>query len=252
MSDIEKSEIKETIEKYCLGLMTSSEKQAFERKLQSDEPLNAQLEALRPVILGLKLSEIKDSIQDIHHTSQTRKNRTQLVLISGIAASVALFFVMFSLFFQGSDQALFGKYFLPYPDVVTKRTSGTSSSNGMSFYRQGDYQNAIKSFNEHQDKTNEVLFYLAISYLAIQEGEKAIEILKSEELQHSRFKNLVNWYLALGYLLVKDTTKCQELLEGKVIQESSYKDKAKELMNELQRQNSDARTDFKPGTRVKK
>ncbi len=111
---------------------------------------------------------------------------------------------------KDNDSALFGKYFTPYPDMITVKNLSFRSDNtqdfleGMTFYSLGDYDSAIYHFNiclSHDIGGDTVAFYKGIASLASGKTiDSAITVFNSLIRKKSPFSNRSEWYLALAYL----------------------------------------------------
>ena len=236
MSDLSNYTPEEAVERYCLGEMDANEKQAFEKRLEEDAQLSTLLEELKPAILALKMSDLSNNLREIHLEQSSPSGGSKRFIYIGIAASISIIALFFSITFQQSNEDLFDTYFQPYPDVITKRSNAneSSSESGMASYSSGDYEKTIESLSSNSQLSPDQLFYLAQAHLALKEGEKAIEILESNSFEDSKLKSQVNWYLALGYLLTENETKGKELLRTLAQGEGSYKERAEELLNRLE------------------
>lgn len=118
------------------------------------------------------------------------------------------------------------------------RSSEQQDKKAMAFnaYEQGEYEKAIALFSELYSVDNEpyYLFYKANALLKLEKAEEAIPLL----LEHLKTKDTLtektNWYLALSYLKVEDSKKAKEFLNT-VISNGAYKNKeAKELLKEFE------------------
>jgi len=236
MSDLSNYTSEEAIERYCLGNMDEEERLAFENQLEEDNELKTLLEELKPAILALKLEGLRSNLQEIHLEKGKNSGRSKRLIYIGVAASISIIALFFSLSLQRSNKELFDAYFQPYPDVITKRSSAgePSSDSSMSSYSSNDYEKTIESLSSNPKLSSDQLFYLAQAYLALKEGEKAVEILEGNSFEDSKLKSQVNWYLALGYLLTENETKGKELLYTLAQSQSSNKERAEELLQKLE------------------
>src|SRR5690606_16960572 len=106
------------------------------------------------------------------------------------------------------NEKLYAANFEPYPNIVapTVRNSDTAQSNiekAFRYYDDGEYAKAAAAFKiwYDLDTTGDANFYYAISLMADQQVENAIEALEDPDWEiPERYRVQTNWYLALGYL----------------------------------------------------
>ena len=110
----------------------------------------------------------------------------------------------------------------------------------MLFYNKQEFQKATPLFEQYliigekQWNKTQVQLYLAISYLGLEEIEKAQNILISLHQQKNNKPHAsVAWYLALSYIKQEKTTEAQPLLEA-LKNNTEYKNRAIKLLEKLQ------------------
>jgi hypothetical protein len=84
--------------------------------------------------------------------------------------------------------------------------------NGMSYYRIGEYENAVSQFKTipSNDTAN---YYLGISFLKLNKPDSALIDLKKID-KNSKYYNRANYYLALSYLLTNKKDSCINILKS--------------------------------------
>jgi tetratricopeptide (TPR) repeat protein len=126
-------------------------------------------------------------------------------------------------------EKIYNQNFEAYPNVVAPTVRDVSTSENdvqkaFSYYDNHNYKEAVKAF-ETLD-TEDAHFYLAMSLMADYQTEKAVEVMKNNDLQSSEtYKNQTDWYLALAYLKMNDKNMAIDYL-NKVIK--SYPSKTEE------------------------
>lgn len=133
------------------------------------------------------------------------------------ASVIIIIGLVYILLFQSlSNSELFTRYFEPYPDIITTRNVDNSNlAKGLKSYSSGEYEMAITIFNSlpptDPDYTT-ALFYMAISYLAITQPQIAIDSLEKLNRIDKTYQEQVHWYLALSYLKLDDTKSAKKQL----------------------------------------
>lgn len=100
-------------------------------------------------------------------------------------------------------------------------------------YDQQNYAEAIRLFEAVQQKDEGVLLYLGNSYLASGQPEKALPLLEKVLNNYDAFDEQAEWYVAVSYLKLEERDKAREALKKVVARESSYKSKAQLILEKL-------------------
>jgi len=110
--------------------------------------------------------------------------------------------------------------------------------NAMNLYKQGNYKESLIIINELLQITpanDTINYYSGVLNYELHNNDKAIEDFKKTLSNNaSAFKEKAEFRLALTYLLIDNTEKAKEIF--KIISESSshlYKEKSEEILNEL-------------------
>jgi len=136
------------------------------------------------------------------------------------------------------NQQLFTEYFKPYPNVIiTKGLNEELLSVGMYYYDMSKYDSAIIFYNKilaNKSTNTEVLFYKGVCFLSINKTEEAIEIFSDiVSGKETPYKSPTEWYLALSYLKMQDVRKAKEILTLIRNRDSYYNQSLEELLEKL-------------------
>ena len=113
---------------------------------------------------------------------------------------------------------------------------GTQSIEALKLYDQGNYEEALNSFDEYLHLNPEDLesrFYYGISALMNNEFEIAEKELQSIANSDSRLSNQATWYLALSRINTDKIDLAKENLNSLIEGKSSYSKRAEEIMRKL-------------------
>jgi tetratricopeptide (TPR) repeat protein len=100
-------------------------------------------------------------------------------------------------------------------------------------YDQQDYVLAIQLFEKLSVQDEAVLLYLGNSYLASGQPEKALLLFERVLNNYDVFDEQAEWYVAVTYLKLEEREKAREALQKVVARESSYKAKALLILEKL-------------------
>jgi tetratricopeptide (TPR) repeat protein len=100
-------------------------------------------------------------------------------------------------------------------------------------YDQQDYVLAIQLFEKLSVQDEAVLLYLGNSYLASGQPEKALLLFEKVLNNYEVFDEQAEWYVAVTYLKLEEREKAREALQKVVARNSSYKSKAQLILDKL-------------------
>jgi tetratricopeptide (TPR) repeat protein len=134
---------------------------------------------------------------------------------------------------QPSSAELFASNFEPYDNVITVRGEVSTLDKGLEFYDQKKYIEAIEQFKTSTEDAR-AQFYLAESYLAVNDFKAAISLFETilTQSELSVFHEIANYHLALAYLGNEDIEGCKKILNA-IKSESSYFAAAQALLSDL-------------------
>lgn len=162
-----------------------------------------------------------------------------------LAASILLIVGVSVYIFQSNEtqeQQLFSTYFSPrvHPDAPVRGESVINlnevEAKAMYAYEAEDFKKAINHYEilvrEYPRNSKHALF-LSISYLGVNNPEKAINVLSRLEKVDENYKSDIAWYLALAYLKNNEKNAARIVLESLVKEDSFYTESAIEILNAL-------------------
>jgi tetratricopeptide (TPR) repeat protein len=187
----------------------------------------------------------KDSRPSVYNDNRTMNwigRNTFLWTIGAAAAAVLLIF----LFIPGDDsttgERLFNRYFNQLKPL-SYAARGTSQSDlaffeGISAFKNGAYTDALTSLAKTDDESiynAEALFYLPLTYMALNDFHKAVEMFDTYLSNYSKHEIEAKWYLALCYVKSGEFRKAIPYLNDVSEVESIYKLPAEKLSNRAYR-----------------
>jgi tetratricopeptide (TPR) repeat protein len=142
----------------------------------------------------------------------------------------------------GPGQALFNRYFEPYPSnrpVVRGSAPADARSSALALYEAHDYSGALAAFEaglRQEPGDAEVLFYAGLSRLAMGQAREAVRDLEQvRQRGDSELRAPAAWYLALAHLRGRDLAAARSQLAQVVEGGGFYRDRAQALLSDLDR-----------------
>ncbi len=196
--------------------------------------------------IAVELSNQEGEKTDLEDTK--KQNSTIIIFFNrykmAIAASIALIIISWLSFRQlmpVSETALFTQNFEPYlyASTITRGEAVQSedmSSRAYAAYARADYPQAASLLESiiptSQFKTKDQ-FFLGNTYLAMGQGNKAIEMFSLVVLDHDSLEIFAQWYLGLSYLQTGDTASTIEVLI--IVRDAGleHAEEAKKIVNKL-------------------
>lgn len=204
------------IEQYLGGELSGSEKEAFEQRLKDDPDFALETSLHRQLherLAGEKIHELRAVLKEVDNEWEdtTRVRKLFPARWMYVAAAVVLVLIASVLYFNRSRPAvpeeLFAQNFEPYQMVLNQRSSRENEdllNAAINAYERGDFEQAVEKFTALSSVDSLGMapeFYTAISWLALQQADKAIAPLESIAGQNqSLLSEQARWYLAMAYL----------------------------------------------------
>jgi hypothetical protein len=193
---------KDEIEKYKLNELSGEELHKVESHL-IDCPLCS--DAIDGALM-LDNDSLKDDLLYISKNERSNSSffRKNYFIYSSAAAILLLAITaLLNISSNSNSQKLFNRYFEVYPDVTTHtRSNGNNDNfaNAMLLYNSGKFEATIKKLDKIK-KNESVSFYKGVSFLALNNTTKALEVLKPlTKDKENIFYYEANWYVALALL----------------------------------------------------
>ncbi len=243
---------KQDFKDYLEGDLDGRRLREFEHNLSEDGFESDALDGFRELGMdGLeRLPSTDEFVSRLEERRKAAKIRRTAPWVNRIAAMVlGVMFVsaVYMYWNENSSERLFADYFDDYadPQLYAMRSGGTDSQEwnpvlkeAYDFYLEDDFEKAIflfDSYSQENPMDDRTQFYLGLSYLKMDDAEKALPYLESVTvMQKSTFLNHAKWYQALSYLKIREKEKAIPILEHlQTIGDAYYDKKAKEILNHL-------------------
>jgi tetratricopeptide (TPR) repeat protein len=243
----------EEIEKYLNGELSDQEKIDFERQLSTDSEIRKNLNLLMEVneYIDNRDDELKMQMtvkEIIQRRGKQRQSIFQKYVFSSIwtkAATIIIligFIGMSAIILESSkNQRIFNKYYNHYEfsDVV-RSENGTASNETLNKalheYTIGNYELALTYFEKLEISEKEQVvsqFLQAISYIEIEQANKAIILLEKLSKYDHMYHETIVWYLGLCYLKIDNIDKAQPVFSQLSSYNNYYSEQASSILNRL-------------------
>jgi tetratricopeptide (TPR) repeat protein len=226
------------------GLTTEQEKQ-FDELLENDIEFKKRFEFeqnLKHVIKKEKHVQLKALLNDVEDNLKQQNNSSKITFFNWkIAASIVVLLGLgwfgYNSFFSIDFDDLYSSNFQEYPNTVyTITRSGdenTLEREAFVAYETQNYQIAIDKFNaiNESDKKDYFDFYIAQSYLKLDNIQNAKDLFKEVIVSNTQFVAEAHWYLALISIKEKDNANASMYLKKLISKYDYNKDKAIVLLD---------------------
>lgn len=225
MSETGKYQSEAYIDAYLLGQLSPEERKAFEEAMNQHETLRQQVDEHRLLIEGIEQAgneRVKARFQQLERSKPYRRNiRFRMAVAASLIVLVVAGIFLFNALNRTDAQQIFASHFDPYPVIEQGTIRGTNDGSelvqGLQAYEQGQYATAIdllvpfQSANPHQTI---VQFYLGLSYLANNQAERAVVVLRPlADNSDFALSEQATWYLGLAYLKTGATAKSTAIFD---------------------------------------
>ena len=265
--------LKKQIESYLEETMSPTEIEAFEAEMEKDQELRNEIKLYREMDIvfsddnwltensnqpltaqyinlhrnneGRRIAKEIDNVQNRYFQSQSNKpkslNKKHVwIIAASVTALLALSSILVESFKENKDPQLLYMTYRSLNDLPSfaQRDSSTILSDAELQFKEGHFERTIQILSEYQTNSSEinpqVLMYLGMSYLEINETEKALEVfdqlLQSETLDSQK----AYWYLGLVYLKISDVNQAIMCFKNSLEINKNYKsEKIHKLLKEL-------------------
>ncbi len=224
-------------ERYLRSEMSPQEKEAFRKKMETDQHLKAQVDEYRLLLFGIQEAVLQEKMKDFHKElpiAMEPKRKTLKTWLAAASVLVSISVAAWLFINRNTSENLFAAYFSPDPGLVSSMGSPENYlfDRAMVDYKTGDYEQAISVWkgllrsNTNSDTLN---YFVGAAYLAIGQGNMAEPYLvKVAAAAESAFADDASWYAGLA--LVRQGHKKEAI---PYIQRSTHKGK-EVLLKKLQ------------------
>lgn len=237
----------ELIERYLNDELSAEEKRQTEQRMSVDPEFKRRLEVFREYrqMYSEDSQSFRELLQEVNQDYHQKNGRPQknYWLIAASVSIIGLVAAAYFLFLSSASQPeeLYAQNFRLPADNLTVRGDADQQmlNEAMALYNDQQFAEALQRFDAWQEQHTDsipVLFYSAMSHMALGEMQPAIERLKTitrERTAAASYSAASRWYLALAYLKVKQLGEAKSLLQDLAGGSSSYATKAQNLLNQL-------------------
>jgi len=185
----------------------------------------------------------EDSQEQLPAKEQKGRQRFFSPKVVAVAASVAVLLVAGFIFLKlNQNDQLYGNYYQgAYSSLDASQSIRSSEENAdrkstaFNLYNAERFNEAIEIFEQlvETDRDTNMMFYLAQSYMADNQHEKALLFFEELIENDTNLKLQSQWYLGLCYLKLDQKEKAVAIFEDLAETESTYAPKAKEILYSL-------------------
>ena len=234
-----KEELIEKVERYLSGKLSREEvKEGLDQDLSSEE-LDEFIDAFKTSKQLIELSGLREDLKSIQEEyfaeNEKPPKRNSIWLWATIAMAAALMAIVIFSGILKPGPPVFEDYFTPYDNIVSIRGDEGDLNKAMSLYSMEKYKEALAEFAKIKADTisQTLLFYEAISALAISELDLAVENLNTlSNTNNNIYWQQTKWYLALALWQKGEIDESKEKLLTIQEDEKQYA-LAKELIKSL-------------------
>ncbi|AXT21018.1 hypothetical protein D7030_00025 [Flavobacteriaceae bacterium AU392] len=199
--------------------------------------LNEFLKSEEAIVIKTQLEEAKKK----YHHKKSFFNKNKYVLMTSAAVILLMIILRVSIFPPNQFiDTLYVEYYNvnDLPSFVTRDDTQNKLSKGVLSFQNKKYKEALIDFEVYKKTSTEVdtlmFLYQGMSYLELDENDKAIEAFKIVSTSNILDRSKGLWFKALAYLKLKDEFNAKKLLEEIRSNSSNFKFKeAKELLDKL-------------------
>jgi len=235
--------------KHFSNSLTTAEEKLFNELIETDNGFKEQYDFeqnLKCAIkdkknqeLKIKLVSFEEGMKEESPTTISKGGYRNWSIAASIALLIGLGWMGYNSLIKTDYDDLYNAHFQEYPNTVytITRSDANESLEREAYvaYESGNYEKAIANFEKLQADgvKNHINFYLALSYLGIENNSMAIRLFEKVIEEQSGFEAEASWYLALTHLRVRDKAKAIGILERHIKTYDYNKEKAVELLNDL-------------------
>lgn len=203
--------------------------QSFEKELQMRQNIAQSFQLFGREKLKSKLQEIEE---------KRRKSKRNKLWIIIILVLILLSALLYKIINTGSDLTvpaqLYAENFIPYPNVIDPISKGAQEiESGYVLYELKKYDEAFQVLS--RENNTQSLFYQAMILNIQQLHQEAI--LKYQQIINSdtsNYKERAQWYLALSFLAIDDTENSINIINEILgSPDHFYYEKANELLKKI-------------------
>lgn len=229
------------IEKYISGTISAEEMKEVISLCEDDASFKEEFQFhkdLKKVAAHEDDLIFKETLRTFENDQSSSKKNPRIWWIAASFIGVLLITYFFN-FTSTSTEELFAENFEPYRNVIQPIVRGGSDMSLLSdtfiSYENKEYDKAIQGFSEliETEDAPYASFYLANSYLASNNAEKAIPLLQQYIKNQDSLKDKATWYLALAYIKSNQQEQAILILESILSSQGYQYENATNLLSKL-------------------
>ena len=240
------------VDRYLDDVMSVSEKNWFEKELEDNAELQAEIDLqkkINKVLSDQDTFKLQAQLDKVYLKTYRPWGKTVNIskkkmayLLSGIAATLILAFVLIhGRMQQSSSVSIYAQYYQPADINMSFRTAEDIVDSdlrlAMIYYENKDFPKAIEHF-ENILKTDDsrigLNLYSGISRMEIEQYAEANKNFK-RIIDHraNAFIESAEWYLGLCYIMTDETEKAREVFTKIASEDGYYKKDARKILKKL-------------------
>lgn len=233
------------IEEYLQQRLDLKQVREVDKRIAEDPEFALQFEIIRDLPKAINMdtehfrSELRSIMQQpLEASKQTDikkgKQVSLLRLFLSAAAVIAGVTLAIYLLMPAKNVDLYAAYFdIPRENISVRDTDlDPQLAEATRSFSEKDYVSAAESFQQFLDENpNEipVLFFYAVSLMAIEKYDEAQPVLTEIQNQESVYRNAAMWYLGLLHLRNNDREKAKPFFEQLKNDSNNYSEKASKI-----------------------
>jgi TolA-binding protein len=238
------------IERYIAGEMSDSEKIWFEKELDGNSKLIAEMKLRKNTDEILKKQDIISLRNKLSAIERAREEKfirinAQRKVFYGIAASIAALAIIGSVIISGnrnlSSGEIIERYSSEYVPTSGQRSAGTEINDlftqGLECFKNHDYKNAALFFSKVVENEPRDMYATLLNGISNFEESRYSDAKKSFGIVIDDNKNLyidqAQWYLALCYLQTGENEKAGSLLQVIIDENGIYASQSKKILRKI-------------------
>ncbi|WP_158964051.1 hypothetical protein [Myroides fluvii] len=236
--------IGDLIDKFVQNKVTAEEKALLKRQVEEDQKIKEEVVfqlSLAQAIKKDQRNKLKERLKQLDQQKSIHNKkgvwfRIAAVLVVGLG-------IAYWINTPENYDKTYKTYFEVYPNVVAPTVRYTETTvrkidQAFNAYDSRDYHVATELFYSlcQEDNTEVSCFYYAMSLLADNQIEKAIEVLETTSWQNKgNYEGQINWYLALAHLKLQNIARAQYYLTKTIELQSSKAKEAQVLLKQIKK-----------------
>jgi len=243
----------ELIEKQFENTLTTEEVEEFTKLSSDDSNFLSLYKNMQVIIAGVKNSGRNTLLAGLKKTEEqlpkieTGKGHSirgiRWIVLAAAAACITGIIVIIGLVTTNKTNnydRIYSDFYKPYSNLALsnyrsndKTGPATVKEDAYKSYAEGNYTRAIGQFEQLKEtnRDNEVLFFLANSYMAVGQFSKAEDNFNLVLTKESLLSDQAKWFLGLCYLKTNQHDKAKAEFTELTNYENAYMKNAKEILH---------------------